>query len=213
MINKIVRFIIFVLAVGAVFWFLRRPETKVLAIPFTTQAPTGLWENNLNCEEASVAMVQAYFQGMKSSQIPTNEAFETIKKLNDWERENFGYNQDTGVADTGKMATLVFKLRNSVLPDFTEDDLKNEIANGHPILLPINAGLLNNPKYISKGSFYHMIVIKGYRGDKFIVNDPGTESGKDNEYTFETLKNATADWNQRTHSMNPSSKPALVLSK
>ena len=58
-----------------------------------------------------------------------------------------------------------------------------------------------------------MILLRGYHNGRFIVNDPGTESGEANEYTFINLKNAAADWDQSTHSMDATAKIALVLSR
>jgi hypothetical protein len=58
-----------------------------------------------------------------------------------------------------------------------------------------------------------MIVIRGFKGHTFIVNDPGTDRGDSNEYSFSVLQKASADWVNTTKMMDPSRKVALVVSK
>jgi hypothetical protein len=81
------------------------------------------------------------------------------------------------------------------------------------VLLPINARKLGNPKYQDTGPLYHMIVVRGYSEKAFIVNDPGTNEGNGNTYTFEVLKTAASDWNEAAKKMESDRKIALVLSK
>lgn len=212
--TKTILSIILILVGIAAIWFLpkKNSQERILSIPFTPQAPTGNWEDNKDCEEASIAMVKAYYEGKRVSVRPP-DAVESIKKLNDWEKANLGFYRDTGAEDTARMAREVYGFRTNIIADYTAEDLKKEIRAGNPILLPINAGLLNNPKYVGQEPFYHMFVIKGYSDDLFIVNDPGTESGSDNVYSFETLWNAAADWNQGAQAMDPGVKVALVLTE
>jgi hypothetical protein len=191
-----------------------RPFSVLLPIPFTSQAPNGNWDRNEDCEETSITMVMAFLNGQTGNTISPADAQKSINLLKDWENANIGYNQDTGAEATTRMAEGAFGLKVSQIRDFTEDDLKKALSENHPVLLPINAKLMNNPKYINGGPQYHMIVIRGYRlNGKFVVNDPGTVEGNGNEYTFETLKNAAADWNHPAQQMEPNSKIALVLSK
>jgi len=204
---------ILILVLIAIFFFKKPSESVVLPIPFTSQAPNGNWDRNEDCEETSITMAKAYLDGITVNLLPAAEAADAINKLRNWENVNIGYNIDTGVDATKKMAQGAFNLKVKELPNFTADDLKKEIAAKNVVLLPHNARLLNNPKYLENGPTYHMLVIRGYRGNTFIVNDPGTESGNGNEYTFETLKNAAADWNQSAQRMEPDRKIALILSK
>jgi len=189
------------------------PLAVILQIPFTSQAPNGNWDRNEDCEETSITMARAFLDGQVRADMTVTDAQRAINQLKSWENINIGYNKNTGAEATTKMAEGAFGLRVTQIIDYTENDLKNALAEGHPILLPINAKLLNNPKYLNGGPLYHMVVLRGYHKGKFIVNDPGTVTGKANEYTFEVLKNAAADWNQATKSLVPNSKIALVLSK
>jgi hypothetical protein len=189
------------------------PATLVLQVPFTPQAPNDNWDRNEDCEETSITMANAFLSGTTENEVPADEAQKAINNLKIWEQGNLGYNKDTGAAATTRMAEGAFAMKVKQIKDFTEQDIKRALADGHPILLPINAKVLNNPKYQNSGPLYHMIVLRGYNEKGIIINDPGTNEGNGNVYPFEVLKNAAADWNQATQSMEPTQKIALVMSK
>ncbi|MFA6252654.1 MAG: C39 family peptidase [Patescibacteria group bacterium] len=189
------------------------PNSFVLQVPFSAQAPTDNWSRNEDCEETSLAMVDTFLKGNTQDNITASPAQTAIDNLKKWEQANLGYNADTGASATTKMAEGALGLKIKQIQDYTELDLKTELLKGHPILLPINAKLLNSPQYIEDGPTYHMIVIRGFRGHTFIVNDPGTNAGEANEYSFATLQKASADWDHVTKTMNAKRKIALVVSK
>ncbi len=185
----------------------------VLPVPFTSQAPNNNWDRNEDCEETSITMANAYLTGTIEDKLPPAAALQAINTLKAWEQANIGYNANTGADATAQMAEGAFGLKVTQIWDYSETDLKNALAEKHPVLLPINARRLNNPAYADNGPLYHMIVVRGYEGNAFIVNDPGTNGGESNKYTFAVLKGAAADWNQATKSMDANRKIALVLSK
>lgn len=189
------------------------PATLVLPVPFSAQAPTDKWDRNEDCEETSIMMANAFLSGTTENEVPAEEALKAINNLKIWEQANLGYNADTGAAATTRLAEGAFAMKVRQIKDFTEQDLKQALGDQQPILLPIDARVLNNPKYQNGGPQYHMIVIRGYSDKGFIVNDPGTNEGNGNVYSFEVLKTAAADWNQATQSLEPNNKIALVLSK
>ena len=209
----------FVILAGAVLYIFKvapqksLPKTVILPVPFSAQAPTDNWNRNEDCEEASITMANAFLTGNTQNELPPGPAQEAINNLRKWEQANLGYNADTGADATTRMAEGAFGLKIKKIADFTKEDLKTELINGHPILLPINAKFLGSQQYFNTGPTYHMIVIRGFKGDTFIVNDPGTNNGNGNEYTFEVLQKAAADWNHVTKSMDPNRKIALVVSK
>ncbi|OGE88284.1 MAG: hypothetical protein A3J07_00630 [Candidatus Doudnabacteria bacterium RIFCSPLOWO2_02_FULL_49_13] len=188
-------------------------RSVILHVPFTSQAPNNNWDRNEDCEETSITMANAYLNGQTVDKLPAMASQASIDLLKKWEQANLGYNADTGADATTRMAQGAFGLQVKQIKDFTEQDLKRELIQGHPILLPINARLLGNPKYQEAGPFYHMIVLRGFDDHGIIVNDPGTDSGDGNVYSFETLRQAAADWNQADRRMEPSRKILLVLSK
>jgi hypothetical protein len=211
--------IIFVAIAVAVIYIFRVPIPKplpasvILAVPFSSQAPNGDWSRNEDCEETSITMANAFLTGTTEDKLPAAAAQNAIDNLKKWEQENLGYNANTGVDATREMAIGAFDLKITPIQNFTEDDLKYALNNNQPILLPINAKLLPDTHYVNGGPLYHMIVIRGYKGDTFIVNDPGTTDGDGNEYTFSVLLNASADWNEATKSIDPTRKFALIVSK
>ena len=189
------------------------PATVILQVPFSAQAPTNDWSRNEDCEETSITMANAFIGGNTEDKLPADAAQNAINNLKAWENSNLGYNANTGVDATTKMAEGAFNLKITQIQNFTEADLKTALSNNYPILLPINAKLLDNAQYANGGPVYHMIVIRGFKGDTFIVNDPGTDSGDGNQYPFSVLQNASADWNNVTQKIDPTRKFALVVSK
>ncbi len=207
-----------VLAGGALFIFkvvipAVMPTTVILQVPFSAQAPTDNWSRNEDCEETSITMANAFLTGTTEDKLPANEAQKAINNLKIWEQANLGYNANTGADATTKMAEGAFGLVITQVLGFTEDNLKSALTNKHPILLPIDAKLLGNTQYINGGPLYHMIVIRGFKGDSFIVNDPGTDGGDGNEYPFSVLQKASADWNNVTKEIDANRKIALIVSK
>lgn len=189
------------------------PTTFAMQVPFSSQAPNNNWSRNEDCEETSITMANAYLTGSTEDKLNTDAAQFAINTLKKWEQDNLGYNANTGIDATTKMAEGAFGLKVKQVPNFTEQDLKTELLNRHPILLALNARLLGNPKYQDSGPLYHMIVLRGYNQKGFFVNDPGTDGGDGSTYSFDVLKNASADWNNVTKAMETDRKIALVLSK
>jgi len=211
--------IIFVAVAIAVIYIFRIPIPKpipgsvILAVPFSSQAPTGDWSRNEDCEETSVTMANAFLTGTTEDKLPAASAQNAIDNLKKWEQINLGYNKNTGVDATRQMAVGAFNLKITPIQNFTENDLKIALAKNEPILLPINAKLLPSTQYINGGPLYHMILVRGYKGGTFIVNDPGTDAGDGNEYSFDVLQNASADWNNITQKIDVTRKFALIVSK
>ena len=188
------------------------PATIILQVPFSAQAPTNDWSRNEDCEETSLTMANAFLTGTTQDKLPAAAAQNAIDNLKIWEQKNLGYNANTGVDATTLMAEGAFGLKITQVQNFTEADLKTAITNKYPILLPINAKLLGNNQYKNGGPLYHMIVIRGFKGDTFIVNDPGTDGGDGNEYSFAILQKASADWNNAAKSIDSTRKFALIVS-
>jgi hypothetical protein len=75
------------------------------------------------------------------------------------------------------------------------DDVRAEIAAGHPVLLPTYGRALFNPNFRNGGPNYHMLVAKGYTSMTIITNDPGTRLGADYAYKNDVLWKAIHDYN------------------
>ena len=168
-----------------------------LAVPFTSQAPTGDWNQPYQdaCEEASVLMVKEYYaNGPKL--IDKSVATKAILAMVAFEDTLFGYNIDTTVAETALLAQKMYGLQAEILENPTIEQLKARLDKGQPIIFPAAGQLLKNPYFTPPGPTYHMAVIRGYTKDnKFIVNDPGTKRGNAFLYSFDMVMRSIHDWN------------------
>ncbi len=191
------------------------PLSKLLNVPFTSQAPTANWDalHNEACEEASAIMANAYFSGMTDITLKPEFVESELAKLTEWEKETFGYYLDIDSRETAKLLETVYGLKTRLITDYTETDLKREIANGHLVLLAANGRLLGNPNFRPPGPIYHMLVVRGYTQSEIITNDPGTRKGLNYSYDFETLYNAAGEWDHDKHQTDPNKKIALVVWK
>ena len=173
------------------------PTTFNLAVPFTPQAPFANWDLPYQeaCEEASAYMVYMYYQGEPSGLINPNDADEAIWELVDFQNDLFDDYLDTTADETRQFIDLFYNLTVIVEEDPTVELIKEEIAAGRPVIVPAAGRELGNPFFSGDGPLYHMLVIKGYTEDQFIVNDPGTKRGQDYVYDIDVLMSAIGDWN------------------
>ena len=74
--------------------------------------------------------------------------------------------------------------------------MKSEIDNNRPIILPVHGKYLSNPHFKNGGPEYHSVVISGYDdcAEQFIVQEPGTRYGLDFRYSYATIANARHDF-------------------
>ncbi len=175
------------------------PVSFNLAVPFTPQAPYGDWgaPYKESCEEASLYMVHAYYQGIGGGSIPPETAKEDLLKLVDFENELFGYYEDTTAEQTGMIAEMFYGYETvETVENPTVEQIKRFVASGLPVIIPVAGREIGNPFFTAPGPIYHMLVIRGYTQDgRFITNDPGTKHGEAYLYDFDTLMSAMHDWN------------------
>lgn len=191
------------------------PATLSLKVPFTPQAPTGNWDqlHNDACEEASAIMVSAYFSGDTRTKIPSTEVEDKITVLTNWEQTRFGYYLDTTTAETAEMIRSVYNLKATVVSNYTEKDIKDALNANKLVIIPVNGRKIGNPYYKQPGPIYHMLVVRGYTATQLITNDPGTKNGENYKYSFTTLKNAPADWNHATGTIDENKSLMIIVSK
>lgn len=186
-----------------------------LAVPFTPQAPTANWDelHNEACEEASAIMAAAFFAGDKHTTLPASEVEEQIKTITEYFKNKYGYYLDTTQAETAEMIETHYGLTTKLIDDFTVEDIKKALSEGKLVIMNFDGRLLGNPNFRGDGPPYHMIVVTGYDGNKFITNDPGTRKGRGYVYSADVLMNAAGDWNHTTHGADTSVKRIMIVSK
>lgn len=173
------------------------PAELNLSVPFLLQAPKQIWIDPFEdaCEEASLLMVDAYYDGRKTN-FGADEGTTAILAVVAYEDKTYGYNKDTNAKEASLTAQNYFKHPNVEIVEATETNIKSALAKGYPVIAPAYGKALLNPNFKNGGPEYHMLVIKGYTKDgQWITNDPGTRNGPDYLYPKQRLLDAIHDFN------------------
>lgn len=184
-----------------------------LRVPFVSQAPFALWDNlhNNACEEAALILVH-YF--LKEEGLTKEIMEKEIQDLVAWQIKNLGEHKDLTLEEVGKMARDYYGWQKIRIQDkITIEDIKKELTKGNPVIVPAAGRLLGNPYYRQPGPYYHMLVIRGYQGNKFITNDPGTRRGEGYSYHEDVLYQAIHDWPGEGKDILEGEKKMLVIEK
>ena len=188
------------------------PPAFNLAVPFTSQAPLGVWDHlhEEACEEAAVLMADAFYRGRALTPQVSDADLQTIIA---WETRVFGHWEDTTAEETARVLREHYGYAKvTVILNPTLEFIKREVLQGHLVLLPTAGRLLHNPYFSGAGPLYHMILVRGWTNNgMMITNDPGTKRGEGYVYAPEVLMNAIHDWNggDVTHG----SKAVIVVEK
>ncbi|MGB0757294.1 MAG: C39 family peptidase [Patescibacteria group bacterium] len=172
-------------------------------VPFTSQSPTGEWEDIRQqnaCEEASVLMAMAWVQG---EQLPdTEKVKERLLEIDAYENEQYGAHLDTSASDVIDYIFNGYYAYENVSLKKVEsvDNIITSLQEGL-VIIPADGRALYNPHFTDGGPERHMLVVIGYDNDtnEFITNDPGTKFGKDFRYTSDVLFNAIRDYETGYH--------------
>lgn len=178
------------------------PARFKLEVPFTSQAPFGIWDDNHNnaCEEAAILIVHFYHSKLRSdfkiTKITPEIADKEILAMIEFQRKNWKGHYNLEASEVAELARDFYNYKNTkVIYNISIEDIKREIFNGNPVILPCAGRELHNPYYRRPGPLYHMLVAIGYQKDEIIVNDPGTKRGKNFSYRYDILLNALHEWN------------------
>ena len=170
--------------------------------PFILQAPNKKWIQPWAdaCEESSILMVNAFYQNRIS--VTTKEAATKILEVVKMENKYFGYNKDTNASQTTDFINNFLSYEAQVITNPLLEDIKNEIDNNRPVIVPLYGKALKNKYFRNGGPNYHMVVISGYDDEtqEFIVQDPGFGRGHNFHYGFDLLLSALHNFlpNQET---------------
>lgn len=189
----------------------------LLAVPFSSQAPTGNWKNSMlqnGCEEVSAMMAMAWVNGEKLS---PKEAEAKIIAISKYEQKEYGGYIDTAVVDTVARIFIGYyhydqvEARNNI----KVDDIIAALKLGQVVIVPVNGQKLRNPNYTAPGPLHHNLLIKGYDEStkEFITNDPGTRKGQGWRYKSELLFRAIADYPTGDHQKSSEIIKAMIIVK
>jgi len=97
-----------------------------------------------------------------------------------------------------------FDWHAEVITDPEIADLILEVAMRRPVIVPIDARLIENPYYLEPGPDYHVVVLVGFDSDEmnFIIHDPGTQYGENYKISYWTLMNAIRDWDKEKNDLS-----------
>jgi hypothetical protein len=171
------------------------PDSINLKVPFSSQAPYANWGMPYQeaCEEAAIMLVYFYYQGYES--LSNDRATQEINALVNYEIEHYGDYTHTNAEETAQLVKDFYGYKKvEVKYDFSIDDIKKEIAQGRPVVVPTAGRILDNPNYTAPGPIYHMITIKGYTTNEFITNDVGTRLGADYRYSQQHVMDSVHEW-------------------
>lgn len=175
---------------------LEEPQgSALLEVGFICQAPLQTEENwkhhEESCEEAATLQTILYERG---ETITPQEADQEILAMIEWQEQHFGGHFDLYADQMKEFITQYFWLGEEevlIIRNTTLKDIQKALDQGHPVIAPTTAGLLNNPYYPEQG--YHMLVITGYTTDSLITNDNGTRRGEDFTYKNDIFMSALND--------------------
>ncbi len=190
------------------------PNSILLSVPFSPQAPTGNWDlpHNEACEEAGVIMAGEYFSGRTESLIPPKLFEAELQRLTKWQQDNLGHYLDSTSAEIALMARANYGLKTRLIENFSAEDIKSALSRGKLVLISANGRLLKNPYYKPPGPLHHLLLVKGFdENGNFITNDSGTKRGAGYLYSFDAVYDAAGDWDAAKDTVDTDKKTAILI--
>lgn len=188
------------------------PKRVNISAPFSPQAPHANWDAPYQeaCEEMSLIMAHYFLEGKElTPEIADKEIIDLVA----WEKEH-GYPEDVTLTELSLIGCEYYgDCANFVINKVTVESIKEQLAKGHPIIVPAAGRTLLNPYFSGEGPWYHMLMITGYDQNEFITNDPGTKRGKGYKYTYEILLNAVHDWTGAKEDIFRGEKRMMVIQR
>lgn len=175
---------------------------------------TGPWKNG--CEEASIAMVEDFYLGKKETTVKDSMAF--MMMLFNKQDQIWGSNADADAYRANKLINDYTSYGSIIKEDSTVDDIKKELQQKRPVIVPVYGKILNNPNipFLATGSYYHMIVIVGYDDEtnEFITHDNGdTRTGSYHRYKYDILMDSVHDFIFSTRKANGPARAIFTYPK
>lgn len=176
----------------------------ILVVPYINEAPENIWSGPWKnaCEEATIAMVEKYYQGIDTVSI--SESKELMQTLFEEQNKRWGTNANSEGARMIELIETHGSFHARLVEDPQVDDIKDEIVAGRPVITLHRGFDLQNENipFLPTGSAYHTLVIIGFdeESGQFITNDPGdTLEGAGRVYTYDVIMESLHDYNTTTH--------------
>lgn len=167
-----------------------------LEVPYVSQVPQGSWVLPWSqaCEEASIAMVQYFYEGKKAPTVAEGKAF--MERQIAWEDTELKKNQDTDAEETARIIEENADFDVSIEREPDVEGIKDELRKGRPVIALVDMYQLYGEK--SSGDSFHVLVINGFDDEHkaFFVQDPAREQAK--SYSYERMIGALHDYNPKT---------------
>lgn len=168
-----------------------------LGVPFSPQAPEGNWNEPWQnaCEETSIMMIDEYYKS-RTGTINTIGAKNRILEIFRIKNNFFGQSLDENAEEIAMMINAFFPWEATTVENPTLEQLKQELDNKRPVIIPAYGTALQNPHFRTPLLDYHVIVLSGYddQTQEFITEDPGTQYGLDLRYPYARIMNAMHDF-------------------
>lgn len=184
-------------------------------IPFTAQAPFAEWDDlrqQEGCEEASALMAMHWVYG---TEISLEYARQEIVTMSDKQKLRYGTFVDTSAKDTiDRIFKDYFNYHDLELQyDISPSDIRNALAKGHLVIVPVNGKTLRNPYFRAGGPQRHMIVIVGFdwATGEFITHEPGTKRGENYRYSYEIMRQSLRDYPSGNYVPIPENSPTAMI--
>jgi hypothetical protein len=162
------------------------PETKIIPVPYTVQAPYAKWSiHEESCEEAAVLMYHYFLLGSAITDIDPTTADAELTKLRNWQLNNWGPEKDLDLSTLGQLSKQYYGYQSKI-KTASKEEIKKEIASGSPLMVPVMTHSLQNPHY-GRNNTYHILLINGYDQTGVFANDAGVKEGKNWHYSWEIL--------------------------
>ena len=180
------------------FIFAETLSAKNLPVPFTSQAPAGVWTQPWQdgCEEAAIVMVDHFYLNYGSRTIPKPDAAQAIREAYSVKNIFYGWSLDENADKIARWINDFYGWEARLIEKPTLEAIKTELAAGRPVIAPVHGKSLLNPYFRAGGPDYHTVVISGDDDEtrEFIVQEPGTRRGLDFRYPYDRLLNAIHDY-------------------
>lgn len=190
-----------------------RPGSVRLDMDFASQAPLGDWNPPYDeaCEEASLIIVRHYLEGTPlDAGIMNREILEMVDH-----EESVGLPIDIDMHELAGVAQAMFGYDAEVVEGagVTAERIEQELAKGNPVILPLAGQDIGNPYYSGDGPPYHVLVVVGYDGSRFVTHDVGTKRGEYYAYDKDVLLSAIHDWNGSVDTIRSGPRRMLIVTK